>query len=262
MSYFVTELYVYPIKNLAGIAVQDAIVQEMGFENDRRWMLIDAENQCITQRVYPILSQFYPIINGDAIEISYKGSKHKFLISETLTTPVYSQVWEDETKVYEVNLETSQWFSTQLGMECKLVKILNKGDRKHSSSQLNQTFNVSLSDGYPYLLIGSKSLDFLNEKLDEKISIQRFRPNIVIKSLIPHEEDSFDTFSIGDIQFKNAKTCVRCVMVNNNPTDGSVNKEPLRTLSTYRAVDNGVLFGTNIMGLTEGSIAVGDVLSF
>jgi len=262
MNYTVKDLYIYPIKSLAGIAVQSAKAEEMGFENDRRWMLIDETNQFITQRNYPNLSQFYPIINGDKIEISYFDTKHKFSISEGLNEPIISKVWDDESKVVEVSKATSKWFSDALGFTCKLVKISKKGDRKHNSSQLNQTLNVSLADGYPYLLVGSKSLDFLNKKLEEKITIQRFRPNIVINSLIPHEEDSFDSFQIGNVKFQNAKPCGRCVMINTNPETGVVLKEPLKTLSTYRSSNNSVLFGTNIMCLNEGIIAVGDVFNF
>ena len=262
MNYVVKELYIYPVKSLAGISVQSAKAEEMGFENDRRWMLIDEENQLITQREHPELSQFYPQIKGDEMEILHNDSVHKFLIGESLDEPIFSKVWDDESKVVEVNKATSRWFSKELGFSCKLVKIINKGDRKHNSSRLNQTFDVSLADAYPYLLIGSESLDQLNEKLKEKITAQRFRPNIVVSTVVAHEEDFFDIFQIGNLKFKNAKPCGRCVMVNNNPQTAIVSKEPLKTLSTYRTSNNNVYFGTNILCLNEGIIAVGDSLSF
>ena len=262
MNYLVKELYIYPIKSLAGIAIQSAKAEEMGFENDRRWMLIDEENQFITQRNHPNLSQFYPKILESKIEISHQDTTHEFSISETLEETIFSKVWDDETKVVEVNKASSKWFSETLGFSCKLVKILNKGDRKHNSSKLDTTLNVSLADGYPYLLIGSESLDFLNQKLEEKITIKRFRPNIVISSSIAHEEDSFANFQIGKVKFKNVKPCGRCIMVNNDPKSGIVKKEPLNTLSSYRKVDNSILFGANIMCLNEGEISVGDALIF
>ena len=260
MSYIVTELYIYPIKSLAGIAVSSAKAEEMGFENDRRWMLIDQNNEFITQREHLNLSQFYPEIKEGKIILSHQNTTHEFFMDENLDEPIFSKVWDDDTQVVEVSKLTSKWFSDALGFSCKLVKILNNGDRKHSSSRLNQTLNVSLADGYPYLLIGSQSLEFLNERLAEKVSIKRFRPNIVISSLIAHEEDFFDTFQIGNVQFKNAKPCGRCVMVNNNPATAKVAKEPLKTLSTYRTSNNNVYFGTNIFCLNEGIIAVGDAL--
>jgi uncharacterized protein len=262
MKYTIKELYIYPIKSLAGISVQSAKAEEMGFENDRRWMLVDDQNQFITQRKFPNLSQFYPKINEGKIAILHQNTTHEFFIEESLEEPIFSNVWDDETMVFEVNKATSKWFSDALGFECKLVKIENIGDRKHHSSKLEITINVSLADGYPFLLIGSESLNFLNEKLEEKITMARFRPNIVVNSLIAHEEDSFDTFQIGNVKFKNAKPCGRCIMVNNNPKNGEVKKEPLKTLTTYRKVDNSILFGTNIICLNEGEISVGDALVF
>jgi len=258
----VKEIYIYPIKSLAGISCKNALAEEMGFENDRRWMLIDAENQMITQREHRIMSQFYPQISDGKISITFKDQKHEFSINEQLENAIEVNVWDDKSEVVEVNQETSKWFSKHLGFECKLVKIMKIGSRKHESSRLKETFNVSLADGYPYLMIGSQSLDFLNEKLTDKITVLRFRPNIVISSEIPHEEDDFDTFKIGEVDFKNIKPCGRCIMVNNDPENGKLKKEPLKTLSKYRAVNNSVLFGTNIVSLNSGIINVGDELVF
>ncbi|WDF60339.1 MOSC domain-containing protein [Flavobacterium sp. KACC 22758] len=260
--YIVKEIYIYPIKSLAGISCKSAFAEEMGFENDRRWMLIDAENQMLTQREHRIMSQFYPHISDGKISITFQDQEHEFFIDEHLENSIKVNVWDDKSEVVEVNHETSKWFSQHLGFECKLVKILKNGARKHESSRLKETFNVSLADGYPYLLIGSKSLDFLNDKLNEKITIKRFRPNIVVSTENAHEEDNFKTFTIGEVQFKNIKPCGRCIMVNNDPENGSLKKEPLKTLSTYRNFDNSVLFGTNIVSLNSGNITVGDALVF
>jgi len=261
-SYTVTELYIYPIKSLAGIRVESAKVEEIGFENDRRWMLIDENNQFITQRKHPVLSQFYPKISPGKIEVIFQKSTHEFSISEYIDLPIQSKVWEDESTVFEVNNTTSLWFSQALGFSCKLVKINKIGDRKHHNATINQSLNVSLADGYPYLLLGSESLNLLNEKLKEKITIKRFRPNIVINTSIAHEEDSFDTFQIGNLKFKNLKPCERCIMVNTNPDTAAVLKEPLKTLNTYRKVDNSILFGTNIICMNEGNIKIGDEVIF
>jgi uncharacterized protein YcbX len=260
--YNVKEIYIYPIKSLAGISCQQAFAEEMGFENDRRWMLLDSDNQHITQREYPIMSQFYPQISDRNICITFKDQNHEFSIDEHLDEQIYTKVWDDKSFAFEVSKPTSKWFSDHLGFECKLVKIIKTGDRKHESSRSKETYNVSFADAYPYLLIGTKSLDFLNDKLDEKITIKRFRPNIVISSQEAHEEDDFKIFKIGEVKFKNIKPCGRCIMVNNDPQKGVVKKEPLKTLSKYRNVNNSILFGTNIVGLNPGIIKVGDEVIF
>lgn len=260
--YSVKEIYIYPIKSLAGISLKSAKAEEMGFENDRRWMLIDVNNVHVTQREYPIMSQFYPEISNGKIAVSFENDKHEFSIDEHMNDSIVSAVWDDKSEVFEVSNESSKWFSDKLGFECKLVKINKIGARKHESSKTKETYNVSFADAYPYLLIGTESLDFLNAKLEEKITIKRFRPNIVISSFDAHEEDDFKTFKIGEVQFKNIKPCGRCIMVNNDPQKGIVKKEPLKTLSKYRNVDNSVLFGTNIVSLNSGIISVGDEVVF
>lgn len=260
--HIVKEIYIYPIKSLAGISCRQAFAEEMGFENDRRWMLINTENVHLTQREYPILSQFYPQVSDGKVNIAFKDYKHEFSINEHINQPIDTKVWDDKSEVFEVNKESSKWFSERLGFECKLVKIIKAGDRKHESSKLKETFNVSLADGYPYLLVGTKSLDFLNEKLQEKITVKRFRPNIVISTQSPHQEDDFEQFKIGEVQFKNVKPCGRCIMINNDPQQGIMKKEPLKTLSKYRKVDNLVYFGTNIVSLNSGIIQVGDAVVF
>lgn len=259
---FISEIYIYPIKSLGGISCQSARAEEMGFENDRRWMLIDEHNQFICQRKYPILSQFQPQISEGRIAITYIDKKHTFLISEYSNSPILVPVWDDQSEVFEVNKTTSDWFSECLGFACKLVKIIEAGDRKHKSKALNITFNVSLADGYPYLLVGSESLDYLNEKLEDKITVARFRPNIVINTKVAHEEDRFGIIKIGNVTFQTIKPCGRCIMVNNDPMKSIMLKEPLKTLSTYRNVDNSVLFGTNLVCVEKGTVNVGDVLSF
>ncbi|PBJ13335.1 MOSC domain-containing protein [Flavobacterium sp. ACN6] len=258
----VKEIYIYPIKSLAGISCKSAFAEEMGFKNDRRWMLIDADNQMITQREYPIMSQFYPQIAAGKISLVFEEKQHEFSIDEYLDAKIETSVWDDKTEVFEVSKNTSKWFSDCLGFECKLVKVNKLGDRKHESSSTKETFNVSLADGYPYLLIGTESMDVLNNKLEQKITVKRFRPNIVINTENAHEEDNFSTFKIGEVVFQNIKICERCIMVNNDPEKGIVKKEPLKTLSKYRKVGNSVFFGTNIVSLNSGIIAVGDPLVF
>src|SRR6185436_19284132 len=120
MNYVVKELYIYPIKSLAGIAVQTAKAEEMGFENDRRWMLVDENNEFITQREHPKLSQFYPEIKEGKIILSHYDTTHEFFIDESLNEPIFSKVWDDESKVVEVSKGTSDWFSKAIGFTCKL----------------------------------------------------------------------------------------------------------------------------------------------
>jgi uncharacterized protein YcbX len=49
----VSELFIYPIKSLGGISLSSATITDRGFQYDRRWMLVDSDNQFMTQREFP-----------------------------------------------------------------------------------------------------------------------------------------------------------------------------------------------------------------
>jgi uncharacterized protein YcbX len=43
--YTISQLFIYPVKSLGGIALPVAQLTDRGFEYDRKWMLVDANNQ-------------------------------------------------------------------------------------------------------------------------------------------------------------------------------------------------------------------------
>jgi uncharacterized protein YcbX len=121
---------------------------------------------------------------------------------------------------------------------------------------------VSFADGYPYLILGTASLADLNGRLVSPVDFDRFRPNIVVATETPFEEDDWKTFQLGQSLFTGVKPCARCVMVNVDQQTAVSSKEPLKTLASYREVNNKVLFGLN--GLWSGGaerIRVGDTVT-
>ncbi|MBC7850268.1 MAG: MOSC domain-containing protein, partial [Chitinophagaceae bacterium] len=91
--------------------------------------------------------------------------------------------------------------------------------------------------------------------------INRFRPNIVFEGGRPYEEDEFASFEIKDITFYGVKLCSRCVLTTVDQETSEKGKEPLRTLASYRHLNNQIYFGQNLLHRGEGNIAVGDILS-
>lgn len=118
---------------------------------------------------------------------------------------------------------------------------------------------VSFADGFPYLTASLESLAELNSRLEEPVEMARFRPNIVIDGANgPHDEDTWAHFRVGELDFYSVKPCVRCVMTTIDPQTAHKGKEPLKTLATYRRVENKILFGQNVMASAEGVVRVGD----
>jgi uncharacterized protein len=117
---------------------------------------------------------------------------------------------------------------------------------------------VSFADGYPFLLISEASLEDLNARLEEPITMERFRPNIVITGTEPFAEDDYSEVWLGPISFRGVKRCDRCVITTIDPLTGERGGEPLRTLAKYRLEDQRVWFGMNLIHDGTGTLRVGD----
>ena len=125
--------------------------------------------------------------------------------------------------------------------------------------------HVRFADGYPLLVIGRASLDHLNERLAAKgeraLPMNRFRPNIVLDGLAPHDEDHLASIEIDGVVLKPVKPCTRCEVTTTDQETGRRGAEPLVTLSSYRRDDRlaGIAFGMNAI-VVEGAgraLAVG-----
>jgi len=120
---------------------------------------------------------------------------------------------------------------------------------------------TSLSDGYPILLISEESLQDLNNKMNEPLPMNRFRPNLVCVGGNAFIEDTMREFEINGTKFFGVKPCARCVMTTINQQTSQKGKEPLNTLSSFRKKDAKVLFGENIIAAGTGKINVGDTIT-
>jgi uncharacterized protein YcbX len=258
----VSELYIYPVKSLGGISLQSAAVTSRGLQYDRRWMLVDENNTFLTQREHPAMALLKTAIENDSIVIFHskdKNDKIELPLSPAPAPTIMVNVWEDSCEAQPAAHEVNEWFSRKLSIKCKAVYMPETSERKIDPDySLNDNDVTSFSDGYPLLLIGQASLDDLNNRLDIPLPMNRFRPSIVFTGGIPFQEDSMKRFRINDLQFNGVKLCGRCVVTTTNQDTAERGKEPLKTLATYRTINNKVCFGQNIIGRGSGSVTVGD----
>ncbi|MDF2432255.1 MAG: uncharacterized protein JWP44_1886 [Mucilaginibacter sp.] len=259
----VSQLFVYPIKSLPGIAVNEASVTEKGFEHDRRWMLVDANNRFISQREAPQMTQLLVSIEDIGLRITHRTNDKSITIpfgSISLGRGKFT-VWDDTCTGEYVSDEADKWFTNVLGLNCRLVYMPDDNSkRKVDPNYAPENTVTSFSDAYPFLIIGQSSLDDLNSRLPEPLPIDRFRPNIVFTGGEPFEEDLMESFSIAGINFYGVKLCARCVIITINQNSGSKGKEPIKTLASYRSKNNKIYFGQNLVHEGNGKITVGDEL--
>lgn len=260
-EYTVSQIYIYPVKSLPGISLTEAIAEERGFKHDRRWMIVDKENKFITQRLLSEMVFIKVKIENEYLIFNH-SRKHmeelKVSFKNFPTKEIQVNIWEDYCLAIEHNKNINDWFSEALNFKCKLVYMPDSTNRKTSTKYFNKSKNVSFADGYPYLIIGQESLNYLNSKLSKEISIKNFRPNIVFSGGKPHDEDKWRSIKVGEHKFEVVKPCARCVITTIDSQSGNKRKEPLKTLNTYRKEGNKILFGQNAICINEGKIVVGN----
>lgn len=258
----VSGLYVHPVKSFKVVSVDKAYVDLMGFQFDRRFMLVEESGKFITQRKYPVLANLSAQFDGDELIISggeLFPASIRFKVSEFSKQKSVS-VWDDEVSAFVLRDERTKVISDVINREVALAYM-----PKSSFRQVDRTFfsgdqSVSFADGFPFLLANEASLSDLNGRLANSVGMSRFRPNIVFKGDIPFQEDGWKRVLIGEVEFAVVKPCSRCVMTCVDDK-GVKHKEPLATLSTYRKNEFGVCFGQNMVQLNIGTISVGDKIT-
>lgn len=255
------DIYVYPIKSLGGIRLEEAEVQERGLKYDRRWMLVDKEGKFLTQRKYANMALIQVELTADGLKVFLKKKPEKQVLvpyEKSDGRELSVVIWEDTVPARIVDESISAWFTDQLGIPCDLVIMPNTTKRKLKPKYAVNGESVSFADGMPYLIIGQASLDDLNNRLEKPVPMERFRPNFVFSGGEPFAEDKGDLVKIGGNEFKITKSCARCIVITIDQESGEKGKEPLKTLASYRTVDKKVMFGRNMLLLSGDTVKVGD----
>lgn len=255
----VTSLIYYPIKACRGFEVSAAKIERMGLEHDRRMMVITPQGQFLTQREHPRLALVTPTLQDDLLELSAPGFDTLRLFIRKQGTPLAVNIWKSRgVQAVDQGEEAAEWFSEWLGASVRLVHLAAGYIRRISEKYaVNADDHTAFADGYPVLLASEDSLADLNARLPSPIPMNRFRPNLVVRGAAPFAEDGWKRLRIGEVELAVVKPCARCVVTTLDKDTLARSPEPLRTLSTYRRGESGVLFGMNAIPLNEGYLASG-----
>jgi len=243
-------LYIYPIKSLGGIALNAATPLGRGLQYDRRWMLTDPDGTFLSQRSDSRMALLKPQMQDGRMVIPalQKEDEHLSisLSGPETTSPVQVQVWDDSVTALPYPSEVNDWISRQLDRPCQLVYIPDSSDRQVDLDYAQPGDQVGFADGFPYLITTMSSLRDLNQRLDNPVTMERFRPNLIIEGdLEPWSEDEWQQFRIGDYTFRSTKPCGRCQVVTIDPATAERGAEPLKTLAGFRQKGHKILFGLN-----------------
>jgi len=257
-----TEITIYPVKSMAGISVESSAMDAMGLQYDRRWMVVSPAGKFITQRSHPQMALIQPYLHHGQLTLNSFGLENHIVPLATSHSPRKSvQVWNDTLQAQHLSAETDHWLEQTLGEPCHLVYIDAQEVRQCDLNYARAGDRIGFADGFPLLLISQASLDDLNTKLAQPVSMQRFRPNLVVSGCDAFAEDTWQSMHINTLKFQLVKPCSRCIITTVNPQLGLVTSpEPLRTLATYRKRDHKIYFGQNVIHQNRGNICLGDVI--
>ncbi|KAJ5169207.1 MOSC N-terminal beta barrel [Penicillium canariense] len=127
--------------------------------------------------------------------------------------------------------------------------------------------STAFADAYPIHLLNLASHRDVAARCAAaipRLSIRRFRANIIVQGPEAFAEDHWKRFTIGGTEIHAACRTVRCRLPNVDPDTGDRHKaEPDRTLKSYRRIDDGdrtnACLGMQLVpSVEEFSVSVGD----
>lgn len=256
----VHSLFVYPLKGARGISVPSFVLTPLGPEHDRRWMVVDAEGQFVSQRTHPamVLLEAMPIPTG--LRLYAAGCGEMVVPFPDASAPGEDlMVWDHPSFVQEApeaRAFLKQFFGRDgLRLMYQPSHPARRVDLRYATHPDDK---VSLADGYPVLIANVASCEDVAQRVGMPIEMERFRPNIVVEGPAPWDEDAWRAVTIGgSVRLAVVKPCARCTVVTVDPATGVMGKEPLRTMATFRKQGHKVLFGMNAIPQTLGTVQVG-----
>lgn len=249
----------FPLKSGAVVERASANIGARGIAGDRRWMVVDTRGRFLTARTVPGMVRIAARLVDGGLSLSVDGDQI------TIPTPadgprVAVTVWGDTLQALQAR--DGGWLSTRLGQDCRLVYMDDSVRRPVDPDYAPDGNITSFADGFPLLILSEGSLADLNQRLARAVSMDHFRPNLVVSGCPAFAEDDWHRIRIGTVELTLVKRCARCVLTTVDPRTGqrSADGEPLRTLSGYRKARGGVMFGQNALVTRPGRIARGDTV--
>lgn len=262
VSTFLQDIFIYPIKSLGGISLKSSLTEERGLPFDRRWLLVDHKNAFLTQRKHPNMALLKVFLRKDALEVQHINKTHPALkIPFWLSSmeKIHVTVFDDQIVATHLkNQEIEEWFTKAIGEAVKLIYMDESTKRLIDPDYAKNGEEVSFADGYPFMVTNQASLNDLNARLEQPVPMNRFRPNLVIAGAEPYEEDNWKQLTLGSAIFEVIKPCGRCKITTIDQNTAEKGQEPLITLSSYRRLNNKVIFGQNLILKKSGEVKVGD----
>jgi uncharacterized protein YcbX len=254
----VAALFVYPLKSARSVACSRVRVTATGFEHDRQWMLINAHGVFLSQRTHPQLARIVPQVDAAELVLHATGLAPLRLQGPCTGERRSVRVHQDVCVGLDEGAAAAEWASRAVGEPVRLVRVPLPSERRANPAFAGAVpAPMGFADGFPVLVCNQASLEDLNTRLPQTISMERFRPNVVLEELPAWAEDRIDTLTIGEVTLRLVKPCTRCTIPSIDQQTGEASTDPVPVLRQFRFSKTlrGVSFGENAV-IVSGSESV------
>ena len=130
MTISLSAIHIYPVKALGGISLAHSMVTSRGLQNDRRFMVVDANNELLTQREYPKMATVWvEIDNGNVIFSAPDVDSISFPATPAALPARSVRVWSSHVRAQAVSAQADRWLSQYLGTDAWLVYMPESSHR-------------------------------------------------------------------------------------------------------------------------------------
>jgi len=178
---------------------------------------------------------------------------------------VQVRVWNDTVSAVTQDPLIDTWLGNFLGRPARLMRF-DPEHRRLAAARFTgkQEAPYKFADAFPLLVTTQASLDDLNARLARRghpaVTMQRFRPNIVLDGIEAFEEDYVDELRVGGATLRVVKPCARCTVPGVDPATGTHDPLVSDVLAEYRRSTNeqlpGVMFGANAIVTDAAGVAL------
>jgi uncharacterized protein YcbX len=229
-------------------AVDRARVGKPGLLGDRAFVLLDERDRVATIRDHFPLLQLRAAYDADRDELALTMPDGRVVSAVVARGDerVARMFGERDVPCHEVVGPWSEALTAFTGLRLRLARTAP-----------GQGF-----DGFPVSLCSTASVRRLADVAGRShVDERRFRQNIMIDGVEPHEEDSWigSEVRIGEVVLRMKMRDERCVVTTRDPDTGDHDLDTLKLVASYRTDQpNEVNFGVYATVAREGVIGVGD----
>lgn len=268
----VRELWIYPVKSFRGDSVEELQITEEGIVGDREFALVRENGTLADQKLSPkmaLISARMPSVDGPGLLLKAGTDIYSHAIRKE--GPPLPATWVlDEFEGVDQGDDIAQWVSNIIDEKVRMIRIDKSWtvnfpvpdlELVHGKPKRRFTAATEVS------LANLASLDKLNEDLEKKISIHRFRTNVIVDGIEAYEEDNVVYVGNEDVQFQQVTPAERCVIITTDHNTGErAPNNIMKVLSktrkkpAERKFGSGLEFGNYMTVSKPGHIYVGDRL--